>query len=243
MSDKLCIIPVRSGSKGVPHKNIRDFRGKPLLAHSVQHAVSAGVFADVAVSSDSDAYLEIARASGATRCIKRPEDLASDTAGSLDVVMHALATCEEASGLQYSTVVLLQATSPLRQAHHIADAVARLETQQLDSVLSVTKTKNSPYFNLLEFDAGCGTYTLCKSSGDGVKRRQDTPEVFQLNGSIYVWSRNALITQQSVLCTKTDVYVMPSLYAVDIDTEDDWRFAELAFDLLHLGETKRPDSA
>ncbi|WP_299667911.1 cytidylyltransferase domain-containing protein [uncultured Ruegeria sp.] len=243
MSERLCIIPVRAGSKGVPNKNIREFRGRPLLSHSVQHAISANIFTDIVVSSDSDTYLGIAYDAGATRCVKRPDELATDTAGSMDVVLHALSECESASGLKYSSIVLLQATSPLRESCHIREAVAKLETQGLDSVLSVTRAKNSPYFNLLEYVADKDTYALSKSLSEGVIRRQDAPEVFQLNGSIYVWSREAFISQKTSFCTKTDVYVMPSLYSVDIDTEDDWSFAELAFDLLIDRKTKTPENS
>ncbi len=241
MTERLCIIPVRSGSKGVPHKNIRDFRGLPLVAHSIQHAISADIFTDIAVSSDSDAYLEIAQKANATRCVKRPAELASDTAGSMDVLLHALSACETETGRRYSSVVLLQATSPLRQSSHIQETVAKLEEQNLDSVVSVTQAKNSPYFNLLEFDSDKGTYALSKSLEGGVQRRQDAPEVFQLNGSIYAWSREALIGQKKALCAKTGIYVMPSLYSVDIDTEDDWAFAELASDLLAQRNAERPE--
>ncbi len=242
MTERLCIIPVRAGSKGVPHKNIRDFRGQPLLAHSVQHAVAAGIFTEVAVSSDSDTYLAIAKETGATRCIKRPDELASDLAGSMDVVLHALSECEALSAKKYTTVVLLQATSPLRQSRHIQEAVSRLEDDKLDSVLSVARAKNSPYFNLLEFDADQGTYSLSKPLCGDVKRRQDAPEVFQLNGSIYAWSREALTIQQRAICHKTDIYEMDSLYSLDIDTEDDWSFAELAFDLLAKQDLQNPEN-
>lgn len=238
MANRLCIIPVRAGSKGLPHKNIRDFRGLPLLAHSVHHARTANIFTDIAVSSDSDDYLEIARQAGATQCIKRPAELATDTAGSMDVLLHALSACEAASDCQYISVTLLQATSPLRKSVHIQEAVTKLQDQDLDSVVSVTRAKNSPYFNLVEYTAEKGAYTISKSLEGGVQRRQDAPEVFQLNGSIYVWSRTALIGQKRTLCAQTGIYLMPNLYSVDIDTEDDWAFAELAADLLAQREER-----
>lgn len=238
MNDRLCIIPVRSGSKGLPDKNIREFRGKPLVAHSIQQAIATGIFSEIAVSSDSTAYLDIAHKAGATRCIQRPAELATDTAGSMEVIQHSLKACEAATRKEYSSITLLQATSPLRRSGDIQAAVAKLETQDLDSVLSVTPAKNSPYFNMLERDAGGETYVLSKPMDGGVNRRQDAPQVFQLNGSIYVWSRDALVTQNKALCARTDVYVMSSLSSVDIDTEDDWAFAELAADLLEKHELR-----
>ncbi|AEI96309.1 acylneuraminate cytidylyltransferase family protein [Roseobacter litoralis] len=232
MTERLCVIPVRAGSKGLPDKNIREFRGKPLVAHSVQQAIAANIFAEVAVSSDSDAYLEIARQAGATRCLKRPAELASDTAGSIEVVAHALVACEEAAQRRYGSITLLQATSPLREGRHIRESVAQLEEYGFDSVLSVTPAKNSPYFNMLEFDHHSATYVLSKPLDAGVLRRQDAPEVFQLNGSIYVWSRSAFLSQGKSICDRTGIYVMPPLNSVDIDTQDDWAFAELAAKLL-----------
>jgi CMP-N,N'-diacetyllegionaminic acid synthase len=232
MANRVCIIPARAGSKGLPNKNILPFRGLPLLAHSVKQALGSGLFSEVAVSSDSDEYLEIARAAGATFYIKRPDELASDQAGTIDVLLHGVLACEKARNQGFDSVTLLQATSPLRQSQHIREAVAKLEDGQFDSVVSVTAAKNSPYFNLLEYDADHRTYGLSKKLGMAVTRRQDAPAVYQLNGSIYVWSRAALFTQKASLCKKTEIYLMSNLHSVDIDTSDDWAFAELAAELI-----------
>ena len=229
MTERVCIIPVRSGSKGVPHKNIRSFLGQPLLCHSVRHALDAEQFRHVAVTSDSDDYLDIARDAGATLCIKRPDALATDTANSMDVLFHALEHCDRESPTPFETIVLLQATSPLRSPVHIQEAIAELENKQLDSVVSVCAAKNSPYFNLLERSTvNPETVSLSKALPDAITRRQDAPEVFQLNGSVYAWRRAALLSQRRTLCDKTGIYQMPGLYSVDIDTQDDWAFAELA---------------
>ena len=232
MSRRICIIPARAGSKGLPHKNILPFKGRPLLTHSVQQALDSGMFAQVAVSSDSEDYLAIAKQAGASMCILRPQELATDQAGTIDVLLHAVLTAEELVSETFETVTLLQATSPLRHVRHICEAVAKLEHGQLDSVVSVTEAKSSPYFNLLEYDKTRGTFDLCNRSDLLVKRRQDAPTVYQLNGSIYVWSRDALFSQKASLCAKTDIYNMPALFSIDIDNADDWAFAELAADLI-----------
>lgn len=229
---RLCLIPARAGSKGVPHKNIRPFCGLPLLAHSVAHARESGCFDVIALSSDSDEYLKIAQEAGADMMIKRPDDLASDTAGSMDVILNALDLCETENGASFDTVCLLQVTSPLRAPHHIPEAIEKLEAGTKDSVLSVAAAKNSPYFNMLEHDAQSQTYHLSKPLPAEVTRRQDAPKVFQLNGSIYVWNRDALLKQKTALCQNTDIYEMSALHSVDIDTEEDWAFAELAATLL-----------
>lgn len=186
----------------------------------------------IALTSDSDTYLKIGQEAGVDKIIKRPDVLASDTAGSMDVVQHALEVCEAETGTPFDTVCLLQVTSPLRAPHHIPEAIEQLETGVKDSVLSVVAAKNSPYFNLLEHDPQSQSYQLSKPLPAEVTRRQDAPKVFQLNGSIYVWKRDSLLSQKTALCEQTDVYEMSSLHSVDIDTEEDWAFAELAATLL-----------
>lgn len=243
MSERICIIPVRAGSKGVPHKNIRPFCGKPLLAHSVAQAHASGCFAEIVVSSDSLEYLEIARQAGATQLVHRPDELASDIAGSMDVLFHALAEVERETGRSFETVTLLQATSPLRLPDHISAAVEQLESSTDDVVLSVSEAKNSPYFNLLEYDPKRQSYGLSKTLDTSVTRRQDAPDVMQMNGSIYVWARRALMQQKRVMCDAIGVYLMPPLYSVDIDTEIDWAFAELAQQLITAQNSPPKDAS
>lgn len=229
---QLCVIPARAGSKGLKDKNIRNFRGRPLLAHSVRHACEAGVFDEVAVSSDSEAYLAIAADAGASLLIRRPPALASDTAGSIDVLLHALQTAEVERGCTYNVVCLLQPTSPVREPQDIKTAIAMLDGDGLDCVVSVSPSKASPYFNLLERDPKTGRVSLSKTLPADVSRRQDAPEVFLLNGSIYVWTRAALTCRRTIYCDRTGLYPMPALRSVDIDTEEDWELAEMAHDLL-----------
>ena len=157
----------------------------------------------------------------------------------MDVLLHALKVCEEESGNRFNTIALLQATSPLRHPLHIREAIAKLEDGNMDSVVSVADAKNSPYFNLLERSHSKDTYVLSKDLPIAVTRRQDAPDVFRLNGSIYVWERGALLTQQRTLCDRTGIYRMPSLCSADIDTEEDWAFAELAAALLDQRDTAK----
>jgi CMP-N-acetylneuraminic acid synthetase len=232
---RLCVIPVRAGSKGLTHKNIRPFLGRPLLAHSVEQAKDSGCFDGpfdcIAVSSDSPDYLDKATAAGATDRVERPAALASDTAGSIEVLLHALEICEARVGRPFDTVCLLQATSPLRRAQDIADAIATLETDGFDSVLGVMRAKGSPYATLLE-PTPDGSHALSKQPDRAVTRRQDLPPVFQINGAVYVWQRAALMQHCAALCPHTGIHRMSALRSIDIDDAVDWAFAELAASLL-----------
>lgn len=230
--NRICIIPARAGSKGLPHKNIRPFRGLPLLAHSVRHALDSRLFKTIVVTSDSNRYLQIAQEAGATHLIQRPAELASDTAGSMEVLLHALDWAETETRATFETVCLLQPTSPLREPEHIAAVVEKLETSDLDSVIAVMAAKASPYFTLVELDPGGQTVSLSKPSTREIDHRQDAPVVYQITGSVYAWGARALRAQRGVLCNRTGIVEIPRLNSIDIDDADDWAFAELAADLL-----------
>ncbi|NBO19237.1 MAG: acylneuraminate cytidylyltransferase family protein, partial [Proteobacteria bacterium] len=122
----LCTICARGGSKGVPGKNIRPLMGKPLIAHTIAQAKASGLFELVAVSSDSEDILNAAQAHGADLVIKRPDELASDTAGKMPAIAHAVRSVEEKKNTRYDICVDLDATSPLRLPQDIVEAVRLL---------------------------------------------------------------------------------------------------------------------
>lgn len=224
---RLCIIPVRSGSKGLPDKNIRHFLGKPLVCHSVSQAVESDLFDLICVSSDSAAYLKIAGQEHTILPVKRPDNLATDTAGSLEVVLHALTFAEGHAETQFETVCLLQATSPLRTAGDISGLIDVLENGPHENVVSVCKAKNSPYFNLVERNIGSSHIKLSKTLNESIIRRQDAPDVFQINGAVYGWKREALLQNPKSIGDKTGIFEMPAFRSLDIDDHDDWDLAEI----------------
>lgn len=222
----LCTICARGGSKGVPGKNIRPLMGKPLIAHSIAQAKATGLFIAIAVSSDSDAILETAKAHGADILIKRPEALASDTAGKLPAITHAVQEAERTLGKQVSIVVDLDTTSPLRDVADITACVDLLNDADCTNVITGAPAHRSPYFNLVE-RAGDGTVHLSKPLPNGVLRRQDSPECFDMNASIYVWQRDALIADPKVFYADTRLHAMPRERSQDIDEEIDFDIVTL----------------
>lgn len=217
---RICIICARGGSKGVPRKNVRMIAGHPLIAHTIRHAKDSGVFENVIVSSDDDEILVVAKKYGAEP-LRRPAELATDEAGALPAIEHALAEAEKKSG-RYDVVVVLQATSPIRLPSDIVVAVNILEKNAANNVLSVNAEPASPYYTLIEKN-NTGGYALSKSSD--IVRRQDTPKVYEINGSIYVWDRDYLLAHKNPLNDKTEIYPMPKERSVDIDTEFDFKIA------------------
>ena len=222
---RLATILARGGSKGVPGKNVRMIAGRPLIAHTVAHALEAGLFDAVAVSSDDPAILDAGQAAGATHLVTRPAGMASDEAGKLPGLRHCVGEMETRLGMAFEVVVDLQPTSPTRQAQDICEAVSLQAKLGVSNVISGTEARSSPYFNLVEEQAG-GAVALSKVPCGDVVRRQDAPRCFDLNGSIYVWRRDALMEGTGLWFADTHLYEMPAERSVDIDTETDFLFAD-----------------
>jgi len=227
---RICTIAVRAGSKGVPGKNWRELDGIPLFGHSVRQAADAGLFEHIVVTSDAPVVLERAAEFGATDVIDRPSELANDTAGKIPAIVHAVLTIEKRVGSTFTTVVDLDATSPLRDRTDIAGAVALLETEQLESVITGAEARRSPYFNLVEADPETGVVALSKATGAGILRRQDAPRAFDMNASVYVWNRDAFIARPGVFYPTTKLYEMPPERSQDIDSELDFQFVSWMFE-------------
>lgn len=234
---KVCIIPARADSKQLPGKNSRIFMGLPLLAHSIRQAIRSEAFDHIAFSSDSDEYLGMARTAGAGIIIKRPDELASDAASMLDVIRHATCVTEEHAGTRANVITLLQVTSPLREPRHVRECMALLDSRpDASNVISVMRAKASPYFTLCETGPD-GFLQLSKQRPGGAVRRQDLPEVWQINGSIYVWRREALFSNMPLVQARTIHYEMDMLNSFDVDSIEDFRIAEfVGYDLLRLHE-------
>lgn len=224
--NRLCTICARSGSKGVPNKNIRPLLGQPLIAHSVRQARASGLFDAIAVSSDSEAILEAAGAAGAGYLIRRPDELATDAAAKLPVIRHAAVEAEKASGIEFSIFVDLDATSPLRTPDDIRAAVLMCEEEGATNVITGMPSRRSPYFNLVELQPD-GRVALSKRLDKQVERRQDAPKTFDMNASIYVWRREALFGSDSLFLDGTRLYVMPEERSIDVDSEIDFEIVEL----------------
>lgn len=222
---RVCTICARGGSKGVPGKNIRPLGGKPLIAHSVEQALASGLFEVVAVSSDDDAILNAGRDAGAQFLIKRPDELATDESGKVPAIVHALLAVEAHLGKQVEILVDLSTTAPLRSVADIADAVELLETSGATSVITGFAAHASPYFSMVE-RAPDGTVHVSKKVDPPYLRRQDSPAVFEMNGSIYVWRRTPFVAAPNVFYPDTRLLEMTPERSVDIDTEFDFRIAE-----------------
>lgn len=224
MKKRLCTICARGGSKGVPNKNLKIIGGLPLLAHSIKQAKESALFDKIAVSSDSDEILKVAIAHGADYAIKRPDELATDTAAKIPVILHCAKESERISGLSFDTFVDLDCTSPLRVPSDIVGVVTLLEGEDCQNVITGMPARRSPYFNLVEETNG--HVQLVKKLDRPITRRQDAPKCYDMNASIYAWKREYFFDIKSVFTEKTKIFVMPEERSIDIDSPLDFDFVK-----------------
>lgn len=212
----LGIIPARGGSKRLPRKNVADFLGRPIIAYTIQAALECCVLDRVIVSTEDAEIAEIARAAGA-EVMDRPQDLATDTIGVLDVCLHAL-DAEERQDRSYDTLCCLYATAPLRTAEDIRGTMAPVLNGECDFCFAVSDYNFPPHQALVADGAG----GLRPMWPDLVRlRSQEVPQMVVDNGSTYAANVEALRRERTFHGARLRGYAMPRLRSVDIDTQED----------------------
>lgn len=224
----LIIIPARGGSKGIPHKNRKLLWGYPLIAYSIEIGLQLLrklqlPKENLIVSTDDSEIAKIAADFGAPTSYLRPVDLATDTAGSREVILHAMDWAEN-QGVEYDAIVLLQPTSPFRALADVEGVMQLYEASNPDMAVSVKESASNPYYNCFEADYG-GVLHVAK--GDGMlTRRQDAPKAWEFNGAVYVIRPQSLRAMPMGAFPKRVGYEMPAERSVDLDTTIDWIVAE-----------------
>jgi N-acylneuraminate cytidylyltransferase len=210
----LAVIAARGGSKGIPHKNLIDLCGKPLIAWTVMQAAAAEGVDAVAVSSDSDQILAAAEAAGAVG-VRRPEDISGDLASSESAWLHALEHLDGKLG-PFGRVVALQATSPIRESSDIEQALATFEREELDSLLSVCEVED--YFN---WRIGADGPEPINYDFRNRRMRQQIEKRSLENGSFYVLIPSLLREQNNRLGGKIGMHLMERHKMFQIDRPED----------------------
>ena len=220
----VALITARGGSKGVPGKNLRPFCGKPLLAWTIEAAKFAPSLCRTIVSTDDPMIADIARQHGAEVPFLRPAALARDNSPHLEVVLHALDWLA-AAGTHPDYLLLLQPTSPLREALDIEAAIAMLEPDRPRAIISVNEMQHHPYFSrAMEPD---GTLKpLLPMPQLEYPRRQDLPPAYFVNGAIFLNRCDSLRHDRTFYPPGAKGYVMPCERSVQIDTLLDFHIAD-----------------
>ncbi|MAO66098.1 MAG: CMP-N-acetylneuraminic acid synthetase [Balneola sp.] len=219
----LVVIPARGGSKRLPGKNIKPLNGKPLIHYSIEAAREVFEDAVICVSTDDEQIKEVSEQTGLTVPFLRPASLATDSADTRSVLLHAYEYYKKDLQYEADVIILLQPTSPLRAARHIKEAL-KLYNDELDMVVSVKETDANPYFVLYEENE---EGYLEKSKKGEFTRKQDCPKVWEFNGAIYVINSNSIQQGQYLNSKRIIKYEMTKKSSIDIDDVLDWKLTEL----------------
>ena len=215
----LAIIPARGGSKRLPKKNILDLGGKPLIAWTIEAGLKSKYIDKVIVTSDDNEILAIAKIFGSD-IIKRPDELASDTASSFDAIKHTIESSDK-----YDYIVLLQPTSPLRDEKHIDESIELLFQKRAAAIVSICEMEHSPLWsNTLPASKSLVNFLPQKAK----RRSQDLSTYYRLNGAIYLCNTSILLEQKSFFIdNKIFAYLMNQETSIDIDHELDFKISKL----------------
>lgn len=238
MANTLITICARGGSKGIPGKNIKPVGGKPLMAYTIEAALAyaAESGTPVVLSTDSDEIRQVAMAYPGVDCsYRRPDELANDICGKPDAIRHVMLWAEERYGTRFDRVLDLDVTSPIRTLDDIRGCI-RLADENPDAltVFSVNPCARNPYFTQVQ-QRPDGFYSEVMSGGN-FTTRQGSPKVYDMNGSIYVYRREALTcpTPRAV-SARALIYVMPHI-CFDLDEPADYDYLAFLLDTgrLHI---------
>lgn len=217
----IIIIPVRSGSKGLEHKNIKLFCGQPLLGFVLEKIVASDIFEHIIVTSDSPEYLNVATNYGATDVILRPHELATDESTTSDVLKHAILDFEDKLNISEERYFLAQVTSPLWNKEDLTQFV-NVSWKSATSVVSTCVSKQHPEYNLIT-KSGDGYSLMQKSSH---KQRQDHSDAYFINGCFYSFRRKILFEKSIIREDISDIHNMHLYSSIDIDTLEDFQLCE-----------------
>ena len=216
----LGFIPARGGSKGIPHKNIVDLYGRPLISYSICAGLNSKYIDSIVVSTDDAEIADIARSYGAEVPFMRPATLSSDTSKTVDAVLHAVQSLRE-SGRLYDTIILLQPTQPLRTNDDIDSAVEKYMENNCISLVSVSPVDDNPLLiRSIRDDILCPLL-----NSNSTCRRQDMPMYYHINGCIYINEVSGLSPDTSFNDNPLP-FIMDKSHSVDIDEPCDLALAE-----------------
>ena len=224
----ICVIPARGGSKRIPRKNIKNFFGQPMIAYSIKAALKSECFDKVIVSTDDQEIAEVAKSFGAEVPFMRPDELANDYAGTVPVIKHAIEWFDD-QGQSPSEVCCLYATAPFVQADAIRKAYKQMKQEQAEYCFTVTSFA-FPIQRAIKVTAENQIEMFYPEHFE--TRSQDLEESYHDAGQFY-WGKAEAFKQQKPLFSKSATpYILPRHMVQDVDTPEDWKRAELMYEVL-----------
>ena len=217
----IALIPARGGSKGLPGKNIKELHGKPMLAYTIEAAKKSKYIDDIIISTDDQSIADIAVEFGALCPFLRPAELSADDSMAIDNYIYTTNQLNNNYGYNIEEFVVLQPTSPLRVSADIDQAIDIFINDKADSVISVTEEAHPVSWHKYLDDKG----RFESIFPDNIKNRQDNRISYYPNGAVFVFKASILKTGK-YYTDKTYAYVMPYRRSIDVDTIDDFEYAE-----------------
>ncbi len=226
MSEVLGLVVARGGSKRIPRKNLAMLAGKPLLAWTIEVALESTRIGRLVLSTEDEEVARVGEEWGAEVPFVRPRDLSRDETPAGDVLLHALDWLSSHEDYRPDYAMLLQPTSPLRIAFDITDSIELAEDREAEAVVSVVPVSQYPHWmkTVLE-DGRLAEFT--RETGEEVIQPQDLPQVYALNGAIYLVDPGVYREKRTFFSGRTYAYIMPQERSLDIDTPWDLHLAEL----------------
>ena len=218
----LGIIPARGDSKGIPRKNIKLLAGKPLIHYTITEAKKSKYLSYIVVSTEDVEITNLVEKYGVD-VVKRPDELSTDDTPTAHVVQHVIKHLQEKENKNFNIIVVLQPTSPLRLVSDIDGAIEIFMKKKCDSVVSVSQVQHPPHL----------MYTIERDilvpviKGKRILRRQDAPKIYQLNGAVFITSKEYLLKNNLIFSGEIKPYIMPIERSIDIDSPLDLKLAEL----------------
>tara|TARA_B100000900_G_scaffold404396_1_gene412720 strand:+ start:2018 stop:2701 length:684 start_codon:yes stop_codon:yes gene_type:complete len=216
-------IFARGGSKGLPDKNLKLLKGKPLLEYSICTAKSCEMISKIFVSSDSDRILNLAESLG-TIPIKRPDEISKDDSPEWHAWRHAVSYVENKYG-NFDKFISLPTTSPLRRAEDVNEAINKITNEDADICIGITEADNNPYFNMVEYNQS-HCLKIVKPLDKEVIRRQDQPKVFNITTVVYVTTPDYIKKNNGIFDGDVIGVNIRKENAIDIDDIYDFKYAE-----------------
>lgn len=227
----VAIITARGGSKRIPHKNIKEFCGKPILAYSIEAALASGVFERVMVSTDDEKIAEVARSYGAEVPFMRSEKTANDYATTKDVLEEVLEEYAK-RGEHFESLCCIYPTAPFITPQRLAEAMGLLEEKKGDTLLPVVRFSFPPQRCVVRDAEG---YLKFKWPEYRNSRSQDLEPYYHDAGQFYCLRVSSFEVQQNLIMEKTVPMELPETEVQDIDNEEDWKLAEMKYHMLGKG--------
>ncbi|MCX7863275.1 MAG: pseudaminic acid cytidylyltransferase [Bacteroidales bacterium] len=228
MAHNLAIIPARAGSKRIPHKNIKDFLGKPIIAYSIEAAIQSNLFDEIMVSTDDEITASIAQQYGARVPFFRSQQTANDYATLSDVVEEVINNYAE-HGNTFDYICCILATAPLLNKNHIISAYQKLIQQSYDAVIPVIR-----FSYPIQRAFRLNNEKISMFYPENLRKRsQDLEPAYHDSGQFYWLRTTAFKEQKQFFMSNTGAIILSELEAQDIDTPEDWQIAEMKYLLLH----------